>query len=245
MDCLFTYLPVTESGQEDMEKMKVENMIHQFDPSKGIMDFVPANSFNITENVNRISDAMKLSTGHIEDIEESDHKEKYYKFSEVRDDYVNYQAQAASEFLFIKTGTADAGGIGNAVMQIMYHHYKVQGIALGGIIRQQLTQATLDMKSSAHDKETLIRTFAMIRSRRDPKRKELAGHLMLYVKNDIAVNKLLDVLYNGSRWRGGISRVAAEDVPFSKILYRGDLTFLYRSATNHKEESIATFLAQH
>jgi hypothetical protein len=236
-DTLFAYFPIAKGAKDDLLKLKIEDILYKANPSKAIKDL------NIADNdmIEAIRDAYFISTGDSEVIEQTDHKDKYYQYGNEAIDYLEEQAKAADEFLYIKQGTASAGGIGNALRHLMYHHFGTKGIEVANRIYHGLAQSALDCKSSSDNREILDEVFVMLRSIRDPKYLKLKNNLKVFIDEE-AISYLMNLLYDGERWRGGVSVISGEDTPFSQLIHNGGMAYLYKSITHSDEKSVAKYL---
>jgi len=55
----------------------------------------------------------------------------------------------------------------------------------------------------------------------------------------------LELLYDEKgNWKGGITKATSSITPFSRLLYRGNLTYMYRASVTPGEKSVATLLAK-
>jgi hypothetical protein len=238
-DALFAYLPLSKESQNDLMKLKAEDMISVVGEEKGLIGFE-------TKTIQELQETFRINTGMAEHIDkDNEHFERYHQYAKPIPDeeYRRLQANAANDFLYIKLGTANAGGIGNLVRHIMYDKLGVKGITLANNIYHNLAQAALDTKAGTDNAFKLDSLLSYFRSFKAPNKPKLLTYLSCFLQ-DAEKNAMLSILYDDKgNWTGGLSVLGAKDVPFSRILYRGGIGYLYRASANPDESSVATLLA--
>jgi hypothetical protein len=236
-DALFTYMPIGEKAKEDLHLMRAEDLLGLVEAKKGLEDYEKP-------CMEHLQETFLFNTGLTEDISVSEHQERYSLYSKPMSDeeYRKLQANAANDFLYIKRGTANAGGIGNIVRHLLYNEMGRPGIKIGNNIYHNLAQAALDTKAGTETANDLDTLLAYLRSFKAPNRAKLETLLEQFL-GTTEKEAMLGILYDAKGWRAGLSVIGAKDVPFSRLLYRGGIGYLYRASANKEENSVATLLA--
>lgn len=235
-DQLVTQFFLSDNAINDLDKLKIEHLLKDVKASKALKFFKASQ-----DNIKSIKEAYSLASGEIEIIDHSKDKDKFYKYAAPLDNYHEEQAKAADQFLFIKTGTANAGDIGNHTRQLFSHIYGYESIKDANIIYHELAQAALDSKAYSHQREYLTFVTESLRGSKGVDKKTLEEALRMFIPKK-QTTMLIDILYDEEgNWNGGIVNMSNNLTPFSRLMYKGSLAYLHNACLT-LEESLAAHL---
>jgi len=252
-DTAIGYFPISKEAMEDLKKFTLEDHIRHFITEKDLKGFrilptLRQNDMSIRrwyKHNTGISETKKDLVARYGEAKAANFN-KLYNAEYSPEELFDMQKDAAGEFSYMKSGTANAGNIGNLLRNLMYKEHGKTGIKVANHVYHVLAQAALDCKNSLTDRAKLDTAFMAFRSYKMDK-PTFVEALSPYFK-DIIIDTLWKVLTKNGRWQGNITSVIARNMPIAHIVNAGKVSDLYLAALNtklgKKEGSFVEYLTE-